>query len=71
MMMVVMAMVMTTTIKEMTVKNDDFKALNQYFAQYRSRIPFFFDTRPRHWVIGSGVSEEHGSFIFKRQKVRK
>jgi hypothetical protein len=73
MMIVVMVMMtaMMMTIEEMTVKNDDFKAMKQYFAQYRLRILFFFDTRPRHWIIGSDVSEEYSAFIFKQQKVRK
>lgn len=65
---------MTTTImmiEETTVKNDDIKPLRQYFAQCASSIPFFFDTRPRHWVTDADVSIEHRALIFKGQEVRR
>jgi hypothetical protein len=61
--------VMMMIIEETTVKNDDFKPLRQYFAQYASRIPFFFYTRLRHWVIGADVSTEYRALIFKGQEI--
>jgi D-hexose-6-phosphate mutarotase len=67
---------MATTTKMMmievtNVQNNDTKPLRQYFAQYASRIPFFFDTRLRYWVMSADVSIEHGAFIFKVQEVRR
>jgi len=69
---VIKIIMMTTTImmiEETTVQNDDIKPLREYFAQYASRIPFFFDMRPRHWVIGADVSIEYDALIFKGQEV--
>jgi len=42
--MTIIMMVTTTTmmIEETIVKNDDIKPLRQCFAQYASRISFFF-----------------------------
>jgi hypothetical protein len=67
---------MATTMKmmmfeEAIVQNDYNKPLRQYFAQYAFRIPFFFDTRLRHWVIAADVSIEHRALISKVQEFRR